>query len=66
VVVVVVVVAAVSVARLRNIPDSRSVFYVVRPMPKSINTSTIIGVFYAWSVPKVYRGKQRSFASRLS
>jgi hypothetical protein len=30
----------------------------------TVNTSTIIeGVFYAWSVSKIYRGQQRSFVS---
>jgi hypothetical protein len=33
---------------------------------RTVNTFTIVGVFYAWSVPKVYRGQQRSFASSRS
>jgi hypothetical protein len=34
---------------------------------RAVNMSTIIeGVFYAWSVSKIYRGQQRSFASNRS
>jgi hypothetical protein len=34
---------------------------------RAVNTSTIIeGVFYVWSVPKIYGGQQRSFASSRS
>jgi hypothetical protein len=33
---------------------------------RTVNKSTEIGVFYAWSVPKVDRGQQRSFACSRS
>jgi hypothetical protein len=33
---------------------------------RTVNTSTIIGVFYAWFVPKFCRGQRRSFANSRS
>jgi hypothetical protein len=56
-----------SVARLRNNSDiKRSVFNAVSAIPGTVtvNTSAIIeGIFCVWSVPRVYREQQRSFAS---